>query len=147
MSDAEAELRALCDKYSSFPPEKRYADQQWLTAQIEKGKLDGVPVKEFTGKIVAVYAEEVVLVGDDETAMRIELSKKFNVHPGRFVLLLIDDSNLPRKTLVLGCSVVNVALILALCAVVGIAAISSLGTKANLTFSKIGSSVGTPTSR
>jgi Flp pilus assembly pilin Flp len=147
MRDAEAELRALCDKYAQFSPEEWREDQQWLAARIDSGKLDGHPVAKLKGRIVAVYEKELALIGDDETAMRVELSGRYQVHPGRFVLLLLDDSNLPRKTLVLGCSVVNVALILALCAVVGIAAISSLGTKANLTFSKIGSSVGTPTSR
>ncbi|MFO0822342.1 MAG: hypothetical protein U0792_04375 [Gemmataceae bacterium] len=147
MSDAEAELRALCDKYAPFSPEERYRDQQWLAAQIESGKLDGHPVAKLKGRIVAVYEKELALIADDETSMRVELSKKYQVHPGRFVLLLLDDSNLPRKTLVLGCSIVNVAVVLVLCAIVGVAAVSSLGTKAATTFSRIGSSVGTPTSR
>lgn len=140
MSEAETELRKLCDKYPSFPPEEREADHQWLLAQVQAGRLGGVAVKEHLGKLVAVYQNEVVLVGNDETAMRVELAKKFEVHPGRFVLLPIDEHSVPRKAATFGFSLLSVVVVLAVLAIVGIVAMSGATTKS--TFSKIGSRVG-----
>lgn len=141
MSDAEAELRQLCDKYPTFSLDERAQDEKWLTAEIETGRLQGVPVEKFKGEIVAVFQGEVVKTGTDETAIRIELAKRFTVHPGRFVLRLIGGPAVPKKAAAAGCSIVNVVLVLVLCALVGLAAISAMGTKSNATFSKIGSTV------
>ncbi len=138
-----AELRALCDQFPPFPRQKLKGDQEWLATELRNRKLSGfnrVEFDELVGKIVAVYDGEVVAVGDDEIAMRIELCKKYQTHPGRFVLQKIDGRPI-RKAAALGCSVGQVAMLLALVVVVGIAAISAMGTKANATFSKIGSTV------
>jgi Flp pilus assembly pilin Flp len=145
MSDAEAELRALCDKYAQFSPEEWREDQQWLAARIDSGKLDGHPVAKLKGRIVAVYEKELALIGDDETAMRIELSKKYQVHPGRFALLLLDEHSAPKKAMAISYALVLVAIALVMCAIVGIVASMSPTTKS--TFTKIGSAVGVPTSR
>jgi hypothetical protein len=84
--DPEAPLRELAAKYPE-PDWREYAkDRFWLAEQQWKGEFDSL-----YGKVVAVYKKEVVGVGDDYVAMLIELSQKYDVHPGRIVVVGIGD--------------------------------------------------------
>jgi hypothetical protein len=77
---AEARLRELAAKYP--PPDERgwMADRLWLAEQQLSGAFDS-----YHGKVVAVYNEELIGVGDNYTEMLLELSPKYNVHPERIV--------------------------------------------------------------
>lgn len=137
----DAELRKLCDRHPQFSKAEWEEDLAWLAAERKTGVVGGWPVQNLYGVLVAIYRKKVVATGTDETAMRVELSKKYEVHPGRFLIRRVGRPATTQKVAAAGCSITTVAVMLALAVVVGVAAISALGSKANDTFSMIGSNV------
>ena len=70
----ERELEMIARQYPA-PDWREYArDGAWFASQTLKGGLDS-----FHGKVVAVFREQVVGAGEDELAMRIQLSEKYRV--------------------------------------------------------------------
>jgi hypothetical protein len=85
-NDPEAPLHALAAKYPA-PDWREYAkDRFWLADQ----QLSGAP-DAYRGKAVAACKQEGVGVGDDYIPMVIELSRKYDVHPGRIVVIGLDE--------------------------------------------------------
>jgi hypothetical protein len=79
----EDDLAELAKQFPDFDWHEAAADRFWLADEQAKGALD-----EFYGKVVAVYNKQVIGVGDNYIAMLLELSPKYNVHPGRIVVYL-----------------------------------------------------------
>ncbi|MCE9567141.1 MAG: hypothetical protein K8U57_34495 [Planctomycetes bacterium] len=139
----DAEFQKLCDHFPAFSLQEWEEERAWVAEQLPNGTLSGVLLSQLYGQTVAVYGRQIVSVGDDEVAMRVELSKRFNVHPGRFVLVLIDHRSHtdaaqkePRWLILL--------FLIAIVVIVDIVSVTSLGTNANTTFSKIGTSPDVP---
>lgn len=135
--EPDVELRSLCDEYADFSTEEWGADHDWLRSELRSGRVGPVNLETLEGKIVAVYQATVVAVGEDETAMRVHLAKTYDVHPGRFVLHSVDPHALAGKArggFPVRELVIMLALAVAVAAVVGIAAVSSLGSAADETF-------------
>ncbi|MCE9565273.1 MAG: hypothetical protein K8U57_24840 [Planctomycetes bacterium] len=144
MDTLKAELGRLCDRYPTFSEKDLEKDENWLAVQMKSGnhkKILGVAVEQLAGKIVAAYEQEFAAFGDDEAELRVELSKKYQEHPGRFALRRVRVATFPKQVTILGCSVFTVVILLVLVFVLGIAVVSTMGTKSNAVFSKIGTSV------
>jgi len=138
-SGGNAELRELCDRFPDFAVEDWQDDEEWLLSRLRARSLPGFTQSQFdrlAGKIVAVYKRDVVGIGDDEVALRIRLSKQHEVHPGRFVLRIIGKRSF-FKSLVVSSALIWLVIFVGI-SVLFIAAVSGLGTKANATFSRIG---------
>jgi hypothetical protein len=84
--DPEAPLRELAAKYAEPDWKEAATDRFWLADQQAKGLLDA-----YYGKVVAVYQKEVVGVGDNYVEMLLELSPKYDVHPGRIVVVYLGE--------------------------------------------------------
>lgn len=140
------ELKRLCERFPVYRPQDLDEDRAWLLERLKTGVLGGVYVTELQGRIVAVCDKLIVAVGDNEVAMRVELSKRFQLHPGRFVLVLIERNShrfLGEEPVRRGCGVtpLEVLVMFALWVIVDIASITALGSNANETFSTIGTPV------
>jgi hypothetical protein len=83
---AEAPLYELAAKYPEPDWKEAAADRFWLAEQQMGGALDA-----FSGKVVAAYQKEVVGVGDNYVEMLLELSTKYDVHPGRIVVVYLGE--------------------------------------------------------
>jgi len=138
-SGGNAELRELCDRFPDFAVEDWQDDEEWLLSRLRARSLPGFTQSQFnrlSGKIIAVYNRDVVGIGDDEVALRIRLSNQHEVHPGRFVVRGIGRGSF-FKSLVVSSALTWLIIFVGI-SVIFIAAVSALGTKANATFSKVG---------
>lgn len=82
----EVELRELAAQFPEHSHFEWAKDREWLNEEMRKGSMDSM-----YGKVVAVYKKQVIGVGDDYIAMLLELSKQYNVHPGRIVTVFLGE--------------------------------------------------------
>jgi hypothetical protein len=82
----EAPLYELAAKYPEPDWREWAVDRTWLGEQESSGALDAL-----RGKVVAVHKKQIIGVGDDYVAMLIELSQKYDVHPGRIVVVGLEE--------------------------------------------------------
>lgn len=85
-NDPEAPLRALGAKYPEPDWREWAVNREWLAEQQSMGALNA-----YSGKVVAAYNKQLVGVGDDYVALLIELSQKYDVHPGRIAVVGLDE--------------------------------------------------------
>jgi hypothetical protein len=78
----ENPLVELAKQFPDFNWHEAAEDRYWFAEEQAKGVMDA-----YWGKVVAVYKKQVIGVGDDYVAMLLELSPKYNVHPGRIVVV------------------------------------------------------------
>jgi hypothetical protein len=82
----DRQLRELASKYPEPHLREMAQGYQWFHDQCAK-----CYPHHLEGKVVAVYGEQVVAVGDHEFVMLIELVKRYNVHPAKFYMTYFGD--------------------------------------------------------
>jgi hypothetical protein len=82
----EDDLVELAKQYPDFSWFETAEDRYWLADEQARGALDA-----YYGKVVAVYNKQLVGVGDNYITMLFELSRKYNVHPGRIVVVYLGE--------------------------------------------------------
>ncbi len=85
-TDPEAPLRELAKQFPEPDWREVAADRFWLADEQAKGTMDA-----YDGKVVAVYNKQIVGVGEDYVVMLLELSPKYNVHPGRIAVVYLGE--------------------------------------------------------
>jgi hypothetical protein len=79
-----AEFKALAAAYPPPDLQEWNADWQWMYDRSDDNTLD--PLMKYMDGYVAVYNREIVGSGPDFLRLQVELSRKFGVHPERFVI-------------------------------------------------------------
>jgi hypothetical protein len=82
----ERELWELAKQYPEPDWRDVGRDWDWFYQEAAKGHLD-----HLFGKVVAVYNQQVVGVGDHYLVMLKELVRRYNQHPGRFYITYHGD--------------------------------------------------------
>lgn len=83
----DALVRELLELEKQFPlPEKadQLADAKWFDERWGKPAFEP-----YRGTCVAVLNGSVVATGDDELQLRVDLARRFNVHPARLIIAYI----------------------------------------------------------
>jgi hypothetical protein len=84
--ETEATLNELAAKFPEPDWHAAAADRFWLGEQQLAGAFDV-----YEGKTVAAYNKQVIGVGDHYVRLLVELSTKYNIHPGRIAFVYIGD--------------------------------------------------------
>lgn len=79
------ELIAVEKEYPPPAWEEMLPDARWAQDRISTPAFDP-----YVGSHVFVYNEAVVGHGNDTIRLHIELARKYNVHPNRFVVIYVD---------------------------------------------------------
>jgi hypothetical protein len=79
------ELKALAAQYPPPTREEVMADWKWVYERSDDGTLN--PDWKYKDGVVAVYNHEIVGSGPNYLRLQIDLSRKFGVHPERFVIV------------------------------------------------------------
>lgn len=79
-----AELKELEAEYPVPTLAEVMADWKWLRDGASAGTFD--PEYKYGGRAVAIYNGEVVGTGIDWLQLRIDMARRFGLHPERFVI-------------------------------------------------------------
>ncbi len=82
----ERELRELARQYPTPDIKEVARDREWFYDEAAKGQFN-----HLLGKVLAIYNQQVVGVGDHEFVMAKELVRRYNQHPGRFYFVYHGD--------------------------------------------------------
>ena len=82
----EDELVELARQFPDFSWHEAAEDRFWLAEEQASGNLNP-----YYGKVVAVLNRQIIGVGDNYIAMLLELSAKYQVHPGRIVVVYLGE--------------------------------------------------------